>query len=302
MNARFASSILIAVLVATARVRQAQADPWLLAPGDHYSAIGGSYFSADSYHSSEGTRMPLDGGGLHEEKSLFSYNEFGWSKGRTLILGFPFKSVTQRGGSPADGNGRTETGFGDLQLGVRVGLREGPSALSIEADWLPPLGYDRYLKPPLGDGASSLQGRLQYGAPIGSRGFYELEGGYRMYIDKLAPTNQTLTGATLGFWVGKSVLLAGNYQGHIGGASKDTSWTALPGAAVPGTTNDQVTTHLVGPMLLYRVDDRFDVIIGSMHTASAKNAFHMDQLYVSLALKQSRLSRLQGLAGTTRNP
>jgi hypothetical protein len=302
MNARFASSILIAVLVATARVRPAAADPWLLAPGDHYSAIGGSYFSADSYHQSDGSRSPLEGGGLHEEKALFSYNEFGWTKGRTLILGFPFKSVTQRGGSAADANGRTETGFGDLQLGIRFKVHEGPSALSVEADWLPPLGYNRNLQPPLGDGASSVAGKLQYGAPLGSRGFFELEGGYRMFIDKLSPTNQALAGATLGFWVGKSVLLAGNYEGHLGSSNGDTTWTALPGAAVPGTTNDQVTTHLAGPMLLYRIDDRFDVIVGSMHTASAKNAFHVDRLYVSLALKQSRLNRLQGLAGTTRNP
>src|SRR5438128_6642227 len=34
----------------------AAADPWLLAPGDRYTSIGGSYFSADSYHGLDGGR------------------------------------------------------------------------------------------------------------------------------------------------------------------------------------------------------------------------------------------------------
>src|SRR6516225_9366231 len=86
MNPR---SISIACLVVAAALplaaRPARADAWLLSPGDHYSSIGSSYFSADSYHDLNGTRHPLDQGGLHEEKSLFSYNEFGWTKGRTFI-------------------------------------------------------------------------------------------------------------------------------------------------------------------------------------------------------------------------
>ena len=290
----------------------ASADPWLLAPGDHYSLVGASYFSSDSYHDLDGTRHPLLNGGLHEEKSLYSYNEFGWSKGRTFILGFPYLGVTRRQGDATADGGHTETGFGDMLVGVRVKLHDGPTALSVEGDWNPPMGYNRHLTPSLGEGASSVLGKLELGTAIGTRGFLELEGGYRAYLDKLAPTNQMLAGATLGLWFGRSILLAGRYEGAIGAASADSIsslgvvtdhlYRVLPGDASPGTTSDRVTTHQAGPMLVYRVDDRLDLIAGSMHTASAKNALHVDRFYVAVAVKQTHLSRLRGLLGSARNP
>ncbi|MBI1798572.1 MAG: transporter [Candidatus Eisenbacteria bacterium] len=300
MNARFASWITIAAAAALPLARSAAADPWLLAPGDHYYQLGGSYFSADSYHRLGGDRAPLDGGGLHEEKAVYSYNEFGWKKSRTLILGFPYLSVTRRGGAASAGSGRTETGFGDLLAGVRWRLHEGPAALSLETDWIAPLGYDSDLSPRLGDGSSSISGALQYGMPVASRGFLELEGGYRYFLYPKSPTDQMLAGATLGIWLGRSLLIAGRYEGKFGGSSGDTIYRALPGDAVPGTTDDQITTHLAGPVLVYRVDDHIDLIGGSMHTASAKNALHIDRFYVAVAMKQTRLNRLQGLLGGTR--
>jgi len=284
----------------------------VLAPGDHYNAIGGSYFGSDSYYNFDGNRSPLQQGGLHEERALFSYNEWGWTKGRTFILGFPYKGVTRREGAPS-AEERSETGFGDLLVGVRFKLKDGPRALSLEGDWNPPMGYNRNLSPSIGVGASSLIGKLQFGAEMGSRSFVELEGGYRYYIDKVSPTDQMVAGATVGFWLGQSILIAGRYVGHFGKSSQDTTYQALVNTspqgdtwstsdAVPGTTNDAVSTQLAGPMLVYRIDDRFDVIAGSLHTASAKNALHVDQFYVAVAVKQTHLNRLRGLLGNTRNP
>jgi hypothetical protein len=221
--------------------------------------------------------------------------------------------VTRRAGSSAADGGRTETGFGDLLVGVRFKIHDGPTALSLEGDWNPPMGYNRNLSPRIGDGLSSVSGRLELGTHIGSHAFFELEGGYRTFLDKIAPTDQMLGGATLGLWFGRSLLLAGRYEGRFGKSSSDSSYQALvektPSGSVwassdaaPGTTNDQVTTHRAGPMLVYRVDDRLDLIAGSMHTASAKNALHVDQFYVAVAVKQTRLSRLQGLLGSSHNP
>ncbi|MGH7741975.1 MAG: transporter, partial [Candidatus Eiseniibacteriota bacterium] len=167
------TALLAAVLLALPRL--ALAGAWLLAPGEHYSVIGGSYFSSDSYYDLNGTRGALRRGGLHEEQSVFAYNEFGWTKGRSFILGLPFTSVTRRLGAPDDSS-RTETGFGDLLVGVRWKLQGGPQALSFEADWRPPLGYNRNISPRLGDGAASVLGKLAYGATLGHSGFFELEG------------------------------------------------------------------------------------------------------------------------------
>ena len=55
--------------------------------------------------------------------------------------------------------------------------------------------------------------------------------------------------------------------------------------------------HLAGPVLLYRVDDRLDLMAGSWSTAAARYAPHYDQVYVALAFKQTKLNRAQGFLG-----
>ena len=60
--------------------------------------------------------------------------------------------------------------------------------------------------------------------------------------------------------------------------------------------------HEVGPQLLYRVDDNLDAFAGSLHTASGKNVIHTDQYYVGVAVKRTRLDRLQGFLGGTKRP
>jgi len=305
---KVSATALLATVLALPRL--AGAGAWLPAPGEHYSLIGGSYFASDGYYDSNGDRLPLNQGGLHEEKAIYSYNEFGWTKGRSFILGFPYLNVTRRLGAPSDSE-RTETGLGDLLLGVRFKIKGGAQAMSAEADWAPPLGYNRNLVPRLGDGASSLIGKFLYGAPLGHAGFVDLMGGYRFYLDKLAPTNQLLASATVAWWIGKAVLLSGEYNGQFGASSSDTLYRALyvktpdgrpwtTSEAAPYTTTDQINIQTLSPMLLYRIDDHIDVMAGSSHTLSAKNALHIDRVYVAIALRQTKLGPLQGFMGGRR--
>jgi len=290
------SLLFAAVLLAPAL---ALADPWLPEPGDRYYEMRASVFSADSYYDLTGARNPLFSGGLHEERGFVSYNEFGWKKNASVFLEIPALSVTRRIGAPGGFNS-TETGFGDMRFGIR---RRLASNAALEVQWLAPMGYDRALNPHLGEGRQSFVGSLELGAALGARGFVELSGGYRYYKDKDAPTDQTLAGATLGFWLGQKLLVAGRYRGSFGAKpGKDDRYVSIAGDGIPGTTNAQITTHLSGPMLVYRVDDHLDLIGGSLHTASAKNALHVDQFYVGVAVKQTRLNRLQGFLGGTRRP
>jgi hypothetical protein len=97
-----------------------------------------------------------------------------------------------------------------------------------------------------------------------------------------------VSSADLGWWVGRSLLIGGRYSGRM---------TVAHGDSVPVRT-----THLLGPYVLLRVDDRLDLVAGSMSTASARNALHFDQFYVAVAFKQTRLNRLQGFLGGTKNP
>ena len=288
----------------------AAAGAWVPQPGDHYSIMGGSYFSSDSYYNSDGQRVPMWSGGQHEEKALYAYSEFGWKKNRSVVVGFPYVNVSHRLGASPD-SGRSETGFGDLLFGLRFKLHQRTNALSFEADWRPPLGYNRNLAPRIGDGASSVVGKLLFGAPLGVSGFVELEGGYRAYTEKQAPANQVLIGGTVGIWMGESWLLAAHQDASLAQASSGRTYQALyiktpdgrpwtTSEAAAGTTNSQVSIQTLGVTLLYRVDQHLDLVAGSTHTLSAMNAAHEDRFYVALAMRQTKLGPLQGFMGGRR--
>ncbi len=96
------------------------------------------------------------------------------------------------------------------------------------------------------------------------------------------------TSADVGFWISKSLLLGGRWIG---------AFNVSHGYLMPARN-----TQLLGPILVWRLDDRLDLMAGSWSTASAKNSLHYDQYYVALAFKQTKLNRLQGFLGGTQAP
>ena len=291
----------------------AQAGPWNLAPGEYASELRGGWFSADGYHDQNGGRAPLAGDGLWEQRSLTSYSELGWKPGINFLVGVPALSVTRRR-DPALDEGPTQTGLGDALLGLRYRLANGPTAAALELEWKAPLSYERnrFLthadsvvagdtngdgdsldanvarqlgSPVLGDGQQDLTLSLLLGKTL-SHGFVQVAGGYKYRFE--TPTDQIVFGADLGFWLTPSLLLAGRYQGEV--AKKGDRPT------------DDPDEHRVGPLLVYRVDDHMDLFAGSMHTASAKNALHKDEIQVGFAFRQTKLHRFEGFLGGTAAP
>ena len=310
MSARAASSALIlTLLLVPTAFRSAQAGPWLPAPGEYYAELRGGMFSTDSYHNDDGDRLALPG--KWEERSVRAVVELGWKKRASFFMSAPFVSATQR----YETGTRTSTGLEDLRLGVRYGLHQGASALAAEFDWQGPLGYDRtssVFGEPLRDGGlEQLSLTLQYGTPIAKTGFLQLGlgGGYRFLSltgkgkhvtdpdDPDAPVIDEakerwgvplLGSADLGIWLTRNLLVAGRFAG---------STTLSHGDLYP-----ERTVHLAGPMLLYRVDDRLDLMAGSWSTAIAHDAPHYDQVYVGLVFKQTKLNRAQGFLGGLKTP
>ena len=310
MSARAASSALIlSLLLVPACLSTAHAGPWLPAPGEHYVELGGGLFCADSYHDADGERVSLPG--KWEERSARALVELGWKKRVSFVMAAPFISATQR----YETGTLTSTGLEDLLLGLRFGLRQGATALAAELDWQGPLGYDRnssVFGDPLRDGGlQQVSLSLLYGTPIAGRGFLQLGvgGGYRFL--SLTGTGKHVTdpddpdepvideakerwgvpllgSADLGIWLTRNLLVAGRFAG---------STTLSHGDLYP-----ERTVHLAGPMLLYRVDDRLDLMAGSWSTAIAHDAPHYDQVYVALAFKQTKLNRAQGFLGGLRTP
>ena len=274
----------------------ARAGAWLPGRGDYYTELRGSFLSSDSFHDFEGNRGPS--ATQYESREMRAHIELGWRKSLSFVLGMPTASVTVRNGSDFE----TSTGFADLDLGLRYGIMDGAQALSIEVDWRTPMGYHRQ-QSVLGDGRQVLAGRVLFGGPIATMGFYDLSGGYSYrYLtiggSEETPTNPVETtqshfigSADAGFWVGGSLLIGGRYQGKI-----------LAGGDGPDDNQIEKSLHLAGPIVLYRPTDFLDVMAGSWSTAAGQNARHYDQFYVAVAFKQTRLNRLQGFLGGSRGP
>lgn len=315
MSARVALPTLgMTLLLVFGSATAARAGAWTLAPGEYASTFRSGIYSADTYHDPNGDRAFLFGGGEQEQRSLLSFNELGWKKNLSFILGIPVSSVTRRQVSgPAL---PTATGFADALIGFKYRLANGGTAAALELGWRPPLSYERNLflthqdsircgdadgdgdsldancvrqtgEARLGDGINDVSLALHLGSAITSRGFVQASGGYRYRFED--PDDQVVVTADAGVWITRSLLLAGQYVGEFASTNSER-------------LTDKISRQRAGPTLLLRVDDRLDVFAGSMHTADARNTLHTDEYHVGITFKQTGLHRLQGFLGGVASP
>jgi hypothetical protein len=322
MRARIALvHVVLAVLASSFTGRSAAADgAWTLGRGEWHSSLIGGVFSAPTFRDSSGTRF--DAGLTVEHRVLRSTTEIGWKNRMSVLFALPAMSVTRH--DVAARTAATATGLQDLVVGLRYGLARGPAGATVQLDYTAPLGYNRSLDSlnfrlgeGLGftdanryvhanDGLQQLAARLHLGTGLAGRAFVQAQIGYaaRYYAfgkrdqgpavagerspGKWMWADQLQTGADLGLWLGGPWMVGGRYRGIT---------TISNGPLVP-----EITQHLAGPVLLYRVDDGLDMIAGSWSTASGRNVLHYDQYYVGVAFRQSKLHRLQGFSGTAQTP
>jgi hypothetical protein len=339
MSARAASSALIlSLLVTPGFFRPAQAGPWLPAPGEYYTELRGGVFSADTYRNDAGNRASL--GGKWEERSLLSTVELGWKKRLSFVLSAPVMSVTHlnaSGGQTSTGLQDLTLGLRRslhqsnsalaLEFDWKTPLGYGRQNLPADTVTGAPARDCSLLSHPFyGSGFQQLSASMLFGTPLGKRGFLQLAAGSGYRFLSVAPRDSTWTGeyvwvstplddgsflltrrqvmkrsyaaeahsipflasADVGWWITRSLLVGGRYSGMS---------TLAHGDSVLAQT-----THLMGPYVLLRVDDRLDLVAGSWSMAAGKNALHYDQVYVALTFKQTRLNRLQGFLGGIKAP
>jgi hypothetical protein len=295
---------LIAAFAATmlAIPSMCHAGPWLPAPGEYYSELQGTHIG-NGGHFFDYAGKNLDFGFLEEMRDIHSLNELGWKSWVSFRLGARMRSVTLRFDPVPPSGIRTatasQTGLSDLLLGTRFRLYDhGATALAIEANWLMPLGYERDVVPSLGDGLSHFSAHAEAGMPLPAfQGFAQAGLGYVTRIDiRMNPMSAThavgspamLYEADLAAWLGNSVLVAGRYHGYSSNAQD------------AGDLDRSL--HSVGPEIRYRIDDRMEVYTGATVDIAGRNTFQQNVYYLGLAMKQTRLNRLQGFLGAGRRP
>ena len=292
------------------------AGPWSLDRGQYASELIGSWYSAYTYHDPNGDRARLVGGGHMERRAIEWMSEFGWKKRVSIVFGLPYESVSrQPDGSPSP-ELRSASGFGDGIVGFKYNFANRRSAAALEVDaTFPAYAYTPYAPPKAGpdynvleqthdpvhgDGAGSVAGVLHVGTGLGHSGFVQGYGGYRQRFRDFKP--QVLAGADLGFWLGNTWMIGGSYHGEIAGSSASDLANVVPGGPSGDNPTADATRHLAGPILLLRVDDRLDVFASTMHTVTAENALHTDEVRFGFRFKQTQLDRTQGFLGTSRRP
>ncbi len=315
MSLRSSLRAALALLALAVSASSAAAGPWVLSPNDFHASLGGSFFSAGSAYNADGDRVAL--GGLAERRAIDASVEFSVRRWLGMRLAIPVVSATSRDNS--SGTAFTNTGLGDLRMGLRVPIVSGATALALNLDWQAPSGYNRVLAPLVADdagkgagaGLQKLEASLQLGLPLGQRGFLQLGGGYRHEglvfgsrktdggpgDPELDWADHMTADAALGVWFTERLLVAGVYRAEIAGATGRQ-------VAGPGNTlvDDEVTTQLAGSRITYRVDDRLDVFAGSWHSPGGTNVLHLDQFHAGIAWKSTRLNRLQGFLGNAKRP
>ncbi len=308
---RAALAALSLALTATA----AAAGPWVLAANEFQASLGGSYFSAGSFYDASGERILV--GGLAERRAIQTDVEFSAKSWLGMRLALPIVSATAR--DNVTRSTFTNTGLGDLRIGLRVPVLRGATALAVNVDWQAPSGYNRDLAPLVADdmwkgagaGLQKLEASLQLGMPVSNRGFLQLGGGYRheglvFGSRKIggSPSDPELdwadhltADASFGLWFSDRLLVAGVYRGEYAGA---TGRQVVGPSSTP--VDYEVTTQLAGSRIVYRVDDKLDFVVGSWHSPGGTHVMHLDQFYAGLAWKSTRLNRLQGFLGNAQRP
>ena len=147
-------------------VNQVMAGAWSQPAGHYYTKLSGIFYSADEVYNERGVRQAqgMDDDSFDGSQG-FLYVEYGLRERLTVV------SQVNAGVLAAMDTftKRETTGIGDVDLGVKYQLTDGPVVLSPFATLKIPTGYNEHFDPPMGTGHADLELRL-----LAARSLYPL--------------------------------------------------------------------------------------------------------------------------------
>lgn len=270
-------TVLSACFVATLAA-EVRAGAWIKKGGGYYFKLSGSYLDSETEYDSDGNVVdilssePLVTNTSYTEKSLRAYLEYGLSERTTLVGGLPFKVLTSRRTEVTDLVDLireveiTNAGLGDLALGVRFGLRDAGTVVSVQGDMEIPTGYGSQPTnggPNLGDGVVNVAGRVLVGASLWPfPGYVTGHGGYRLRGGTLDDEwfFALEAGASASRFLGKFVL---------DGVYSTSEPPPLDESSTVTVTNKDILKIIAG--LSTRVSERFSVDLEIFHVIEGRN-------------------------------
>jgi len=152
---------------------QAFAGAWTAKKGDNYLKGAVNFFETSSRFGDEGT---------FENFRNTNFNVY-WEHGiRDDLTFFATGSLTDLE-NQSDGIQTSGTGVGDIDLGLKYRLINGPVIVSVQGLFKAPYLYSDDAELPLGNGQEDFEGKLLFGKSFGKLGYGGLEVGYRVRTD-----------------------------------------------------------------------------------------------------------------------
>ena len=192
---------------------------WVPEVGSGYFKLGANYFEA--------TDRFGDNDGFEEftSESITLYGEVGLLDDLGLFVSAPFQDLEQT----FDGDTTSESGLGDVEVGLRYKWFAEPFVFSTAFTVKIPEFYDQDAQLPLGNGQYDYELRALIGRSLGDLGYFGIEGGYRLRADE--PSDEYRYLVEYGFSAGPNLYFRTKLDGiaTVGNASNSTSSTLFSG-------------------------------------------------------------------------
>jgi len=200
----------------------AHAGAWTAKQGQQYLKGAVNYFDTSSRFGEEGTFENF------RNQNFNVYWEYGIQDDLTFFATGSLTDLENR----ADGVETSNTGVGDVELGLRYRLIDGPVVVSLQGLFKAPYLYSEDAELPLGNGQEDYEGKILFGSSFGPLGYGGLELGYRHRSD--APVDEFRFLVEYGIDVSEQVYLRTKLDGIHAVESSDAA--GVVGGIIPGGT------------------------------------------------------------------
>jgi len=171
-SATFSATIILASALFST---QASAGAWVAEKGKGYTKVGISDYSATEFF---GEQPDL---GEFEGSSVSFYGEYGLGSNWGIYTSVLYQDIEQ---TNASGESTSNSGLGDLDIGLKYQWQADPFVLSTSFAVKLPNLYDEDDELPLGNGQEDYEFRVLLGKSLNRYGYLGFELGYRFRTDE----------------------------------------------------------------------------------------------------------------------
>ncbi len=262
-------------MLAVCGAMPALAGPWTPKKGDSYNKLAFNFFEGDATF---GTPEP--GFRSFEDANLTYYLEFGVTDSLAVIASVPFKRIARTdvaaGGTIVSNN---TTGIGDVDLGLRYNLSQGPVVVAAQVVFKAPYLYEANNVLPLGNGQEDVEGRLLLGKSLGKAGYFTIDAGYRFRAG--APSDEIRYLVEYGVDVSQAVYVRTKLDGILSVGNDTPTLATVGNPTLPLAFDLAKLEGTAG----YRISDQVGAEFTVTHNLYGSNTLRGTAVQLALVVK-----------------